>query len=289
MDGGARPPHAVGGVGAGPEARMSTNRPTRGAGRPSGAARRQFGPIASAYATSAVHAAGPDLRRLVVAARLDGSQRVLDLGCGAGHTALAVARRAAEVVAVDVTPEMLAVARRLARECQITNVTYRRADAARLPFAAASFDIVTSRYSAHHYADPARALAEVARVLRPGGTFLLADTVAPEAPVLDTFMNAVELLRDYSHVRDCRVSEWQQLFAASGLTPEVLHCSRLVLDGPSWVARSQTPESMSKTIQVLFAEAPGLVRRSFTLKSGADWGWTIPIALISGTRHPEEQ
>jgi ubiquinone/menaquinone biosynthesis C-methylase UbiE len=248
-----------------------------------GAARRQFGPIASAYATSVVHAAGPDLRRLVAAARLDGHQRILDVGCGAGHTALAVASGAREVVAVDVTPEMLAVGRTLARERRLTNVLFRRADATRLPFPAASFDLVTSRYSAHHYSDPAKALAEIARVVRPGGQFLLADTVAPEAPMLDTFMNGVELLRDRSHVRNCRVSEWEGLFVSAGLTPQLLNRSRLTLDGPGWVARSQTPEPMTETIRRLFDEATPAIRRAFTLKTGPDWGWTIPIALLRGT------
>src|SRR3954465_10017009 len=97
-------------------------------------AQRQFGAIANAYATSAVHRDGADLRALIDAARLSGRERVLDLGCGAGHTALAAARLAAEVVAVDVTPEMLDVAQRLAAEGGVTNLSVRRASADALPF-----------------------------------------------------------------------------------------------------------------------------------------------------------
>jgi SAM-dependent methyltransferase len=246
-------------------------------------ARRQFGPVAAAYATSAVHAAGPDLVRLVRAAACRPDERVLDLGCGAGHTALAIAPRVREVVAVDVTPEMLAVGRGLARERGIKNISFRRADATKLPFERASFDLVTSRYSAHHYSDPLKALQEIARVLRPGAKFLLADTVAPEAPVLDTFFNAVELLRDPSHIRNCRVSEWERLFQAADLTPQLLNRSRLELDGPGWVQRSQTPGSMVETIRTLFDTAPPVVRQAFRLRGGEDWGWTIPIALLKGT------
>src|SRR5712692_6967052 len=180
-----------------------------------GLARQQFGAVAAAYVTSSVHATGPDLEALVQAAAPTGAERVLDLGCGAGHTALALAPLVRSVTAVDVTPEMLDVASELAKARGAANVSFREADATALPFDTSSFDLVTSRYSAHHYSDPAAALAEVERVLGPAGRFLLVDTVAPEEPALDTFFNAVEILRDPSHVRNCRISEWERLFRAA--------------------------------------------------------------------------
>src|SRR4051794_36730086 len=85
--------------------------------------RSQFGAVADAYATSAYHAAGADLAALVQAASLLGSERVLDLGCGAGHAALALAPGAAHVTAVDVTPDMVATAARLARARGVANIT----------------------------------------------------------------------------------------------------------------------------------------------------------------------
>src|SRR3712207_709403 len=112
--------------------------------------RAQFGAVAAAYATSSYHSSGPDLAALVSAAALTGREQVLDLGCGAGHTALAVAPHAASVTAVDLTPEMLDVAARLAADRGVANVTFRAADVAALPFENASFDLVTSRVSAHH-------------------------------------------------------------------------------------------------------------------------------------------
>jgi SAM-dependent methyltransferase len=247
-------------------------------------ARRQFGAVATAYATSAVHAAGPDLRLLVETANLSGGESVLDLGCGAGHTALALAPNAAQIIALDVTPEMLEVAQQLAGARGITNISFRRGDATVLPFAAESFDLVTSRYSAHHYSDPAKAIDEVARVLRRGGRFILVDTVAPEDPALDTFYNAAELLRDGSHVRNCRISEWERLMREAGLTSQVLLRSKLELDGRNWVERSQTPPAMVTAIRSLFDVANKHAREAFALRYGENWGWDIPIALISGVR-----
>jgi ubiquinone/menaquinone biosynthesis C-methylase UbiE len=244
--------------------------------------REQFGAVAAAYAASAVHASGPDLAKLIEAAELTGAEQVLDLGCGAGHTALAAAPRAARVVAVDVTPEMLQVAEGLARQRGITNVEFRHADVATLPFPDASFDVVTSRFSAHHYADPQQALHEAARVLRPGGRVLLVDTVAPEMPFLDTFFNAVEYLRDPSHVRNCRISEWARLFDAAGFACEALFAGTIPLEGDNWVERSRTAPERVAAIKAVFAAAPPAAVAAFGIKTGADWGWTIPMALLRG-------
>jgi ubiquinone/menaquinone biosynthesis C-methylase UbiE len=245
---------------------------------------RQFGPIAANYATSPIHASGPDLAELVKAAALSGSERVLDLGCGAGHTALAVAPHVAEVIAIDLTDEMLATAAGLAAARDVANVNFRRADVAALPFEDASFDVVTSRYSAHHYDQPARAVAEARRVLRPGGRFVLVDTIAPESPALDTFINGAELLRDTSHVRNWRLSEWRGLIEAAGFAVDVPFEMTIDLDGPSWVARSHTPAGLVAALRTLFAAAPAPARAAFDVRAGDgdDWGWRIPVALVRG-------
>ena len=166
----------------------------------------QFSAAAAAYATSGVHAGGPDLEAMLIAADAHGTERVLDLGCGAGHTALFFAPHVAEVHALDLSEPMLEQGRRLAAERSLSNLHWHCGEAESLPFPDAHFDLVTSRQSAHHYEDLDRALAEVARVLKPGGKFLVVDSVAPEDHAGDTFLNTFEILRDASHVRDHRVS-----------------------------------------------------------------------------------
>lgn len=246
--------------------------------------RQQFGAVAANYAVSAVHASGEDLARLVEAAGITPETRALDLGSGAGHTAMALAAAGAkEVVGIDLTPEMVGVATELAAGRSLANAAFRLGDVTALPYEDATFDVVTSRFSAHHYADPVPALAEAFRVLKPGGAFLLVDCVAPEDAALDTFLQTFEILRDPSHVRDWRASEWLRLCANAGLGARVLMRSEVVLDGADWVQRMRTPPSMVAMLRELFAEANPPQKRAFDLRD-QPWGLSIPIALIEGRK-----
>lgn len=247
------------------------------------AVQQQFGPVAERYGRSAVHLGGPDLDALVEAAELGGREEILDLGCGAGHTTRAVARRASRVVGLDLTEAMLEEARWLARSEGADAIEFRAGDAESLPFPDASFDRVTCRLCAHHFANPVQAVREAARVLRPGGRLLVVDTVSPEDPTLDTFLNAIEVLRDPSHVRNHRVSEWCGWLEDAGFEAEHLGDHPRVLDFASWLERMRTPDAAAQAIFHLFESAPDAAREHFEYRREAGT-WTIPMALIRGVR-----
>jgi len=241
-----------------------------------------FGQVAANYATSAVHVQGADLARLVELAALTGREQVLDAGCGAGHTGLALAAGASQVVACDFTPAMLEQVNRLARERGLTNVLTQPGDVEDLPFDDACFDLVVTRYSAHHWPNPVRALHEFRRVLNPGGRLLVSDIVAPESPALDTFLQTLELLRDLSHVRDHRVSEWIDMLNQAGFRAKVDMTWRLPLNFDAWVTRIATPEAYVVALRLLLADAPSEARSGFEIQ--ADGSFTLDGALFLGAR-----
>ncbi len=153
---------------------------------------RQFGSQAGAYLTSAVHAAGRDLERLSARLAAFPQARLLDMGCGAGHASFIAAGRVNEVVAYDLSGQMLEVVSDAARSRGMANLTTRQGYAEALPFADESFDVVISRYSAHHWHDVGKALREVRRVLKPGGVVIFMDVMSPGHPVLDIWLQTVE-------------------------------------------------------------------------------------------------
>ncbi len=246
--------------------------------------RQQFGAAASNYAASGVHSGGPNLDAMLERAGLRGDERVLDVGCGAGHTALAFARHAREVVALDMTQEMLDEAKRLAAQRGLANLGFELGDAARLPFPDDSFDVVTSRFCAHHYADPSRATREAARVLKSGGRYLLVDTIALEDGVQDTYLNAIEVLRDPSHVRDYSASQWLGMFADAGFEAQLFAQWKLRLEFEPWLQRIGTPRTLAEGIRSLLDAAPREVREALELSEATGCDFTIPVGLVEGLR-----
>ena len=139
------------------------------------AIQHKFGAAAERYVMSAVHRGGPDLDAMLAEGVITGRERVLDVGCGPGATALAFAARVASVVALDLTPAMLDQARRQAAERGLANVRFECGNAERLPFPDASFDVIISNGVIDLIPDKDAVFSELFRVLAPGGRMQIAD------------------------------------------------------------------------------------------------------------------
>ncbi|MGH6979590.1 MAG: class I SAM-dependent methyltransferase, partial [Stellaceae bacterium] len=113
----------------------------------------QFGPRAAAYVNSATHSQGEDLKQLAALLKGRGDARVLDLGCGGGHAAFAVAEHVKEVVAYDLSQEMVEAVAAEAKRRGLSNVTIRQGAVETLPFKDSEFDFVMTRFSMHHWTD----------------------------------------------------------------------------------------------------------------------------------------
>ena len=124
-------------------------------------------------------------RRAVGALELSGRERVLDVCTGTADLAMAMAIRARQVVGVDVSGEMLRLGLEKVRGASLSpRVVLARGDAMRLPFADASFDAATIAFGIRNVLDPVQGVAEIRRVLRPGGRLAILEFGSPTMPGL---------------------------------------------------------------------------------------------------------
>jgi ubiquinone/menaquinone biosynthesis C-methylase UbiE len=230
-----------------------------------------YSPRARDYLASALHARGEDLEALETLVRGRSTWRVLDLGCGAGHVTFRVAPHVAEVAAVDLSQPMLDVVLQTAGERGLRNVTTCPSAAEQLPFAAARFDLVVSRFSAHHWHDLDAGLREAARVLAPGGRAVLIDSIAPNEAVLDSHVQTIELLRDPAHVRNYTAPEWLAALARAGFEVVSLNARRLRIEFAAWIARTRTPALHAEAIRSFQNAAPEEVRRRLGFEPDGTW------------------
>ena len=141
----------------------------------------------------------------------------LDVATGGGHTALWLAREGWRVTVGDLAPRMLENASKLCQEAGFVIET-RRFPAEEMPFARGSFDLVTVRVAPHHFSSPATFVSEAARVLKPGGHFLLIDGSVPDHdPETEAWLHHVEKARDPSHGRFLSRQAWEALIHEAGL------------------------------------------------------------------------
>ncbi len=220
----------------------------------------QFGAAAAAYGTSQVHSDSSALERVVELAEPEPGDVALDIATGAGHTALALAPHVARVVAYDLTPQMLVETRRNADARGLTNVETQQGPAEKLPFADASFDIVTVRQAPHHFADVRNAVREMARVARPGARVVIVDSTSPEDADLAAQWDDIERLRDPSHVRNCPPREWRAMVADAGLCVVFEELSFAtenggLMDFAAWTRRINTPPEAVEELTRLFRGA----------------------------------
>jgi ubiquinone/menaquinone biosynthesis C-methylase UbiE len=241
----------------------------------------QFGAQASAYVESAVHAAGDDLDALEAIAGREKPDRAIDLGSGGGHVAYRLARHARQVTAVDLSAAMTDAVQETARRRGLPNIETCTAPAERMPFDAAAFDLLGCRFSAHHWRDFEGGLREARRILKPGATAIFIDVMAPGHAAFDTHLQAVEMLRDPSHVRDYTAAEWAAALDRAGFRVRNFQTRRLRMDYPTWVDRMRTPETHRVALRSLQQSVSAETATYFAIE--ADGSFTLDTLQIEAS------
>lgn len=235
-----------------------------------------FSKNAEKYVTSSTHAKGSDLSLIPVWLNLPTNSIVLDIATGGGHVVKALAPHASQVFATDLTYQMLEAAKRHLDQTE-TNISYVIADAESLPFLENTFDAVTCRIAPHHFPHPDIFVNEVARVLKPGGKFLLIDNIAPEEKEFDEFVNLLEKLRDESHNRSYSVNEWKTWFEKADLTLLKAEARKKTFDYSDWVRRTTTSEEQVKKVDTHILSANDSIIHYFSIQNTNDRIQSITI------------
>jgi ubiquinone/menaquinone biosynthesis C-methylase UbiE len=209
------------------------------------------------------------------------------VGTGTGFTAFALASDAGQVIAADLTPQMLGEGRRLAGERGLeAKLEWIAVAAESLPFPDNAFSLTVCRYASHHFHDLPRALREMARVTRPEGQVVLCDVVAPEAPDIVELMNEMEQIRDPSHVWEYPLSQWRErLLPAAGLKVQKVVLGKSPQVFSEWVQRAGTPRKDTQQLREMLTTASAEVRRAFQMRpEKADIFFSWDNATILATK-----
>ena len=221
--------------------------------------RREFARQAGRIATAGLTLSSQEyLAWMVGQLPLESGFRVLDVAGGTGHLARAIAPHVREVVAVDMTPEMLAECRAEAEASGLDNVKTEIAAAEALPHGDDSFDMVVCRLGIHHFAAPGPPLAEMVRVCQAGRCVAIMDTLGPDDDSVRETCNRLERMRDPSHTTNLTEGQLVAAMEEAGLTIASIDSRDIEVDFHRWADMTDTPpEAKAEIERALTAEIEG--------------------------------
>lgn len=232
--------------------------------------KQEFTRQAGTFAAAAAITDDQLTRRISEAVGANAAGTILDVACGPGIVTAALAAQARDVVAFDLTPEMLSQARQRCAKAGLQNVTFKEGSATDLPFAESSFDAVVTRLAVHHFQESRRVFDEMFRVLRGDGTLVVADVVSSENTDESALQNAIEILRDPSHVRMLPPSELLSQVEAAGFRIETQTTWDKPRELDEWMGIINAPERAAplRTVVGALARAGAHAGMGLSLAAG---------------------
>jgi ubiquinone/menaquinone biosynthesis C-methylase UbiE len=243
------------------------------------AAQEQFQKQSHQYAKGHILENTGDLDALLEGLPIPPGAQALDVATGAGHTAFHLARAGYRVTASDLTPAMLQRVREGAAERGL-DVETREHSAEALPYADGAFQLVTCRVAPHHFSSPASFVRESARVLSPGGWFIVIDgTVPDDSPEAEAWLHQVEKLRDPSHNRLIPPREWRAMCEESGLRIAKLDITYRKQPDLEWYFQAANTSPASRAaVHSLIQTASDAIRTQYRLAGEEGkivWWWPM--------------
>jgi SAM-dependent methyltransferase len=242
----------------------------------------QFTRQATPFAEKPEHRDEAILDRLVRFSGVNAADNVLDVACGPGLLACAFAKIAHHVTGIDMTPAMIAKARAWQEKLGLANLAWDLGDSGALPYADDAFSVVVTRYSMHHFPDPARAWGEMVRVCRPGGTVMVVDVALPpeKAVAYDHF----ETLRDPSHTRALTLDEFPAMAHAAGLQDVRTDFYRLAMESERQIADSFPEAEHRQTLRDLLRDDIGRDALGMAAERRGEEIWfSYPVMVVAGS------
>ncbi|MGK3986256.1 methyltransferase domain-containing protein [Sorangium sp. So ce136] len=243
----------------------------------------QFTRQARPFAEVRAHSAGDAMELLLDALSPAPGDTALDVACGPGIVACALAPRVASVRGLDIVPAMLDEARERQAKLGLSNVAWELGDASRLPYPDESYRLVTTRYSFHHLLDPLVTLREMARVCQKSGRVAVID-VAPAEDKRDAYDRA-EKIRDPSHARAVTERELVALFDAAGLEIEKTVRYRLEVELETALRASFPEPGGADRLRALYRADVGVDALGVGAElRGDELHFAYPIAIVVGRK-----
>jgi SAM-dependent methyltransferase len=219
--------------------------------------RGEFSHQADSFAASPAMSAAETLGALVEMAPAEPRARWLDVACGPGLVSRALARRVDSVLGVDLTPAMIEKARAGARAESLGNADFELGDGTALGAGDGSFDGAITRFSLHHVPVPGRVVAEMARVVRPGGWVVVGDHLTDEDGDAAAWHQEIERLRDPTHWASQTRPRLQAIGEAVGLELDRELIEEIELDYDEWLGRGSGGTAAATLIEGLLERSPG--------------------------------
>ena len=250
------------------------------------ALREEFTRQAASFGQSPAMTSAQTLGVLVELVPDESRGRWIDVACGPGVVSRAIAGKVDSVSGIDLTPAMIDEAEKRAREEGVQNVSFAIGDATSLDFPEATFDGAITRLSLHHIPAPGRVVAEMARVVRPGGAVVVGDLAADRDRDATAWREEIERLRDPSHWACLMPERLREMGTAAGLILEVEEIAPVDIDFDDWLARGSNGQAAASLIERLLDEQPAGAE-SFSVVRGADGRRLRQCYWLGRWRRPE--